>query len=131
MFVQWWRYRCPHCGKHYATTIVRNPVWLGTGTRHCNKCGREFPDGSREWDVLTGQQKFIFFFPDHPLLWIALGIFAAWRLEAAADPYAEILPVAAAFVVLMTPFWILRQRSRQASLRRVAMRQFAVSGDRF
>jgi hypothetical protein len=62
-FLRWTSYACPHCHQSFHRDYWPANVRLGNGERTCDKCGKTFDDGSREWPELKLAQKIRFFLP--------------------------------------------------------------------
>jgi hypothetical protein len=62
-FVCWTDYRCPHCNGRFRIDFWPDNVRLGSGERTCDKCGKVFDDGAREWPELKLGRKLRYFLP--------------------------------------------------------------------
>ena len=56
-FVRWTDFRCPHCHKVFRRDYLPHKVRLGNGIHICEKCGKAFDDGAREWPQLHWNEK--------------------------------------------------------------------------
>ena len=104
-FVRWISYQCPHCHAVFRVDYWPNKVRLGSGKRTCQKCGKWFDDGSREWPQLTLIQKLRFFFPP---LFIGVwgGLVLAAVIAAFAGPPDEHTPlIVVAFILAPMLLW--------------------------
>ena len=66
----YYRRSCPYCKKVFQTTLFRNRVRVGPGTRTCSKCKKVVSDESTEWPEMTRAQRrsFLFGGPFWPLV---------------------------------------------------------------
>jgi hypothetical protein len=62
-FIRWTGYRCPHCREVFRIDFWPYNVRLGSGERICDRCGKVFDDGAREWPELKLVKRVRFFLP--------------------------------------------------------------------
>jgi uncharacterized Zn-finger protein len=104
-FVRWTSYQCPYCNAVFRRDFWPDKLRLGSGKRTCQRCGRLFDDGSREWPQLTLTQKLRFFFPPLFLgIWGGL-VLAALLAALIGPPDEHTLPIVAVFILVPTFLW--------------------------
>ena len=72
LLLRWTAFRCPHCREIFRRDYLPHKVRLGNGIHTCEKCGKVFDDGAREWPQLEWSDKVRCLLPV-PLVGILLG----------------------------------------------------------
>jgi hypothetical protein len=98
-------------------------VFLGNGTRQCQRCGARFSDGSKEWDEMRLSEKFFLLFPNEVMLLLGLGLVLGLICYLMDDDGGIMdnitgASVVAAFAVSLLPFWVVRWFQVRSSRRR-------------
>lgn len=123
--IQWWKHRCSRCGQVYRQTLAPKPVWLGTGSRQCKKCGTAFSDGSKEWPQLSSAERWLFLIPNGALIFvlpaIVGGVLAFTYGENLLESVREGVLTAVVFLLPYVPVWIRKSIQIAQSRRRHAL----------
>src|SRR5215469_16945643 len=111
--LRWTTFRCPHCHQVFRRDYLPHKVRLGNGIHTCEKCGKVFDDGAREWPQLRWNDKVRCLLPV-PLVGILIGMLVcsilALLLISRDQPITFIIAsavIAFAFVPLFM-WWVLR-----------------------
>jgi hypothetical protein len=119
-------YRCPNCRSVYKFILGPGDVFLGEGHRTCSKCQQEFRDRSKEWPVISSNDRIFFLFPivvDGRILLalIACAVFfyTGWNVDG-----IPILMLAAIFFATPLLAWFIFRGSQIAH----SVRRFSLQG---
>lgn len=112
LVLRWTTFRCPHCREVFRHDYLPRKVRLGNGTRMCEKCGKVFDDGAREWPQLQGSDKVRCLLPV-PLVGILIGTLLCGFIALNLAPREQInfevvIVVLALALVPLFLWWIIR-----------------------
>ena len=123
--IQWWNHRCLQCGTVFAQTLAREPIWLGTGSRRCKKCGAAIPDGSKEWPQLSSAEAWSFFIPNGALVFLGSAVLFGGLASTYGDNLLDsVLDGVLAGAIVLVPYlpvWIWKRIQVARSRRRHAL----------
>jgi hypothetical protein len=119
--IQWWKHCCSRCGNVYAQTLAQKPIWLGTGSRRCKKCGTAFSDGSKEWPQLSSAERWSFVIPNGALVCLGSAILFGGLAYTDGENLLDSVLFGGLFLLPYLPVWIKKSIEVARSRRRHAL----------